>query len=314
MALAPLSDVTDAPFRRIIAKYGKPDVMYTEFVSCGGLQSSGKEKLMHNLLYTEGERPIVAQIFGARPENFEKTAKLVAGLGFDGIDINMGCPDKSILKQGAGAALINTPELAVQVIEATKRGAPNLPISVKTRIGFNKNELERWIPELLKTGLAAITVHARTKKQMSKVSAQWANIARAVELRNESGKETLIIGNGDVKDVEDGRHKCAQTGADGAMLGRAIFGNPWLFNKCMNKEDIPVEEVLGVMVEHAKLFEELLGGVKSFSVMKKHFKAYIPPVPEARKLRIKLMDTENVEEVKEHVKEFITSLPKRESH
>jgi tRNA-dihydrouridine synthase len=153
LVLAPLADVTDAAFRRVIAKYGKPDVMWTEFVSADGLiraTEEGKKKLMTDLIYTKEERPIVAQLFGGHEEYMEKAVKLCADLGFDGIDINMGCPDKSVEKQGGGAAMIKNPENARTVIRAAKRGAPQLPISLKTRLGYNKDELETWLPELLK--------------------------------------------------------------------------------------------------------------------------------------------------------------------
>ncbi|MES2006933.1 MAG: tRNA-dihydrouridine synthase family protein, partial [Patescibacteria group bacterium] len=232
--LAPLANVTDAAFRRIIAKYGKPDVLWTEFVSADGLikaTSEGKAKLMRDLLFTEAERPIVAQLFTSNPETMEAAAKLCQGLGFDGIDINMGCPDKSIEKQGAGAKLITTPDRAREVIRAAKRGAPNLPVSVKTRLGYNKDILEEWLPVLLAEELAALTLHARTRKEMSKVPAHWDRVKRAVEIRNELGSKTLIIGNGDALNMEDARKKAAESGADGVMLGRAIFGTPWLFSE-----------------------------------------------------------------------------------
>lgn len=299
--LAPMADVTDMAFRRLIAKYGKPDVTWTEFVSADGLMSAGREVLLNDLKFTEGERPIVAQLFTANSEKMEGAARLCQDLGFDGIDINMGCPDKSIEKQGAGAALIRNPKIAKDVIRAAKRGAPNLPISVKTRIGYNKDELDMWIPELLEEGLSALTVHARTRKEMSLVPARWDTVARAVALRDRAGVDTLIIGNGDVKDLVDAREKVKQTGADGIMLGRAIFGNPWLF-----QEKIPAtDEKLKVMVEHTKLYEELLGNIKSFAIMKKHYKAYVNGFDGAKELRIELMEAENAKKVEVIVNKFL---------
>ena len=230
--LAPMADVTDAAFRRVIAKYGKPDVMWTEFVSADGLAlapEEGRKKLLTHLMYSESERPIVAQFFTSTPEHMKKAAELASELGFDGIDINMGCPDRAVEKQGAGAALMKNPKLARELMRAAKEGAPSLPLSVKTRIGFNKNELETWLPELLAEEPAAITVHARTRKEMSKVPAQWEMVKRAVEIRDELKSKTLILGNGDVFDLTDAKNKATETGADGIMLGRAIFGNPWLF-------------------------------------------------------------------------------------
>ena len=237
MVLAPMADVTDPAFRRIIAKYGKPDVMWTEFVSADGLFMGGYEHLIKDLAFTEEERPIIAQFFTSKPEMMEKAGELAVKLGFDGVDINMGCPDKSIEKQGAGAAHIKNPKLAQEIILALKRGAGDLPVSVKTRIGYNKNELETWLPVLLETNPAVITIHARTRKEMSLVPARWEHIKRAVEIRDSfvdsTGKksETLIFGNGDVTDLEDAEEKVKETGCDGGMLGRAIFGNPWRFSR-----------------------------------------------------------------------------------
>ena len=202
MVLAPMADVTDAAFRRIIAKYGKPDVMWTEFVSADGLFLGGYDSLIRDLEFSETERPIVAQFFTSKPEMMKKAAELATKLGFDGIDINMGCPDKSIEKQCAGAAMIKDPKLAREVIRAAKEGSveaakisgrPPLPVSVKTRLGFNKNEIETWLPELLAEEPVVITIHARTRKEMSKVAAHWDQIKRAVEIRNELKLRLLFL-------------------------------------------------------------------------------------------------------------------------
>ncbi|MCA9359223.1 tRNA-dihydrouridine synthase family protein, partial [Candidatus Kaiserbacteria bacterium] len=320
-----MADVTDAPFRRMIAKYsahkradgtvGGPDVMWTEFVAGDGLVRAtpeGKEKLMADLIYVEEERPIVAQLFTSNPEHMEYAAKLVRELGFDGVDINMGCPDRSIEKQGCGSAMIKNPDNAKEIIRAAKRGAKmgevdGIPVSVKTRLGYYEDELERWLPAILEESPAAITLHARTRKDMSKVAARWERIKRAVEIRNELKSETLIIGNGDVLSLEDGRRKAELSGADGVMVGRALFGNPWFFHPSkklpvrltvlptsgvdrdkIHEQDvsddsfeyITLEERLRVMIEHTKLFEEILP-FKNFSIMKKHYKAYINSFPGA---------------------------------
>ncbi len=321
VVLAPMADVTDAPFRRMIAKYsahtrgdgttGGPDVMWTEFVSADGLcraTEEGKKKLMADLVYSEEERPIVAQLFSSKPEHMEAAAKLCSELGFDGIDINMGCPDRSIEKQGCGAAMIKNPESAREVIRAAKRGVEaggkSIPVSVKTRVGYNKDELETWLPVLLEESPAVITVHARTRKEMSKVPAQWERVARAVSLRNEMGKDTLIFGNGDVISIEDARHKCEATGADGAMLGRAIFGNPWLFHPEKDLSNVTLHERFRVMLEHTKLFEELLS-FKNFAIMKKHYKAYVNGFPGAHELRALLMEAKRSEEVEVVVNTFL---------
>ncbi len=305
LVLAPMADVTDPAFRRIIAAKGKPDVMWTEFVSADGLARApepGHSKLMRDLLFTPGEHPIVAQFFTATPEHLRQAAELAVTLGFDGVDINMGCPDKAVERQGAGAALIKNPQLARELIRAAKAGAPSLPVSVKTRIGWNKNELDTWLPELLAEMPAVITIHARTRKEMSKVPAQWGEVKRAVEIRDEIQKElpvgerTLIFGNGDVLTITDAKIKAAATGADGVMLGKAIFGNPWLFSN-RDLATVSVPERLTALAEHVRLFKDLLGDIKNFAIMKKHFKAYINGWDGAVELRAKLMDATSAEEV-----------------
>ena len=322
VVLAPMADVTDAAFRRMIAKYsahkrgdgtmGGPDVMWTEFVSADGLMRApeeGKKKLLADLMFAEEERPIVAQLFTSVPEHMEGAAALCRELGFDGIDINMGCPDRTIEKQGCGAAMIKTPNIARDIIRAAKRGATgvdrSIPVSVKTRIGYNKNELETWLPVLLSEEPEAITVHARTRKEMSKVPARWEHVARAVEIRNELKSRTLILGNGDVISVADAYAKCDATGADGAMLGRAIFGNPWLFHPERDLATLPLSERFRVMVEHTKLFEELLPH-KNFAIMKKHYKAYVHGFPCAHELRNELMTLKTSNEIEKVVNRWMS--------
>lgn len=321
--MAPMADVTDAAFRRVIAKYGKPDVMWTEFVSADGLalapdlpagpgrRESGRKKLLKDLEYSESERPIVAQFFTSTPANMRLAAQLAANLGFDGIDINMGCPDRGIEKQGAGAAMIKSPERALEVIEAAKIG---LPVSVKTRIGFNVVEIETWISTLLKANLAALTIHLRTRKEMSKIPAHWEYMKRIIELRNKFAPETLILGNGDVKDLSEARLRIEETGCDGVMIGKGIFGNPWLFaNLAQIKSGGQIEhpsealakgDRLRVLIEHTKLFEQLLPH-KSFAIMKKHFKAYIAGFEGAAELRNKLMNANNAQEVASIINRYL---------
>ena len=343
LCLAPMADVTDAAFRHIIAKVSKEKpkapfeeiskkdafgfsstyVTYTEFVSADGLikaSESGRKKLLKDLEYSEIEKPIIAQFFTSQPEMMEKAAALAIELGFNGVDINMGCPDKSIEKQGAGAALMKSPKLAREIIIAAKQGVKNkIPVSVKTRLGYNRDELESWLPELLTENPAAIIIHARTRKEMSKAPAKWERIKKAVEIRDEVSKgvfwdrgisktpfdtsKTLIIGNGDIEDVNDAIKKCEESGVDGAMLGRAVFGNPWLFAGY----EPGLEERLQVLVEHTKLFEEKFKGVKSFAIMKKHFKEYLKG-PSLRDLKYKLMRTENAREIEEIVKNYLPVL------
>jgi nifR3 family TIM-barrel protein len=334
-AVAPMADVTDAAFRRMLAKYGKPDVMWTEFVAADGLVRAtpeGKAKLMADLIYSGEERPVVAQLFSSNEEHMEYAAGLCRELGFDGIDINMGCPDRSIEKQGCGSAMIKTPAVAQAIIRAAKRGAQDISVSVKTRVGYHKDEIDTWIPALLAEQPAALTIHARTRKEMSKAPAQWERVARVVGLRDQLAPETLIIGNGDILSLDDARHKVAETGADGAMVGRALFGNPWFFHPTkrlpirlnslptsgVDREKIithdtsdnsldyvSLEERLLVMVEHTKLFVELLPH-KNFAVMKKHYKAYVNGFYGAAELRRELMEQNSADDVEQVVHAFLT--------
>jgi nifR3 family TIM-barrel protein len=308
MVLAPMADVTDAAFRRIIAEKGKPDVMWTEFVSADGLARApeeGRKKLLLDLIYSEKERPIVAQFFTSAPEHMKKAAELARELGFDGIDINMGCPDKGVEKQGAGSCLIKTPEVARALIRAAKEGAGDLPVSVKTRVGYNKPELESWLPELLKEEPAVVTLHARTRKEMSKVPAQWEHVKRAVEIRDELGSKTLIFGNGDVKNLAEARKRVEETGCDGVMLGRAIFGNPWCFN---DGYEADLKERLETLSKHIALYDELLGHAKNFAIMKKHFKSYIGSFEGAAEFRNTLLNSQNALEAREIIDNFLGSL------
>lgn len=312
-----MADVTDASFRRLFAQYGKPDVTWTEFVSADGLVRApddnpdvngitSKGKLLRDLLYTDAERPIVAQLFSSKPEMMEQAAALVQSLGFDGIDINMGCPDKNIEKQGCGAAMIKNPTRAGEIIAAAKRGAPKLPISVKTRIGFNRlEEFEPWVRFLLEQDIACLTLHWRTRKEMSLVPAHWEYAPHAVALRNEIAPHTVLLGNGDVTSRHDAEQKCLETGVDGVMVGRGIFGNPWFFNRHISRDtDISIAERLSVMIEHTKLFEELLPH-KNFATMKKHYKAYVEGFDGAKELRLALMEAENSGEVAQIVQAFL---------
>lgn len=308
-ALAPMDDVTDYPFRTMLTRHGKPDVMWTEFVSADGLlHPVGRQALLPKLEFDpEAERPIVAQIFSALPEKVRQAAYLIADLGFDGVDINMGCPDKAINDQGAGAALIKTPSLAAELVIAAKEGVSShhrpIPVSVKTRIGWNKDELETWLPVLLESKPAAITVHARTRKEMSKVPARWDRVARAVEMAKGTG--ILIIGNGDVTDFADGKAKAGETGADGIMIGRASLGNQWVFNP--RKRSVTVEEKLRALVEHAELFERFYGQGRKFEVMRKFSKAYATGFDGAKDLRISLMEARDAAQIGEIIGEFLGS-------
>lgn len=307
--LAPMANVTDAAFRTMIAKYGKPDVMWTEFVSADGLISAGKKRLLVDLKYSEKERPIVAQLFTGHPEAMEKAAKIIRKLKFDGLDINMGCPDKAVEKQGGGAAMIKDRKNALAVLEAAREGFGG-PVSVKTRLGYNKVDMD-WLRFILEQKVPALTVHLRTRKEMSLVPAHWELMPDILKLRDQVSPGTLVIGNGDVISWKDANGWYASTDCDGVMIGRGIFGKPWLFSDYAMVSERPPLVRLKILMEHAKLFEKMYCGrkrIKGFDVMKKHFKAYVSGWDGAKELRVKLMETKNAKEVKKVVGDYLLAL------
>ncbi len=306
--MAPMADVTDPAFRALVAKCGKPDIFWTEFVSADGLYYTREVKkipdaenpLMRDLRFSEAERPIVAQIFSSKPEMITYAVKLVAELGFDGVDINMGCPDKAIERQGCGAAMIKTPKLAQEIIRVAKE-ASHLPVSVKTRIGYNTEMLDEWLSALLEAEPAAITLHLRTRKEMSLVSARWDLMKKAVAIRNKLAPHIPLLGNGDVKDLEDAKQKVVESGCDGAMIGRGMFGNPWVFAG-RKLEETPLAEKLAALAELAHGFEALTPK-KNFAILKKHIKAFVTGFDGAAELRAKLMETETADALVSVIKE-----------
>lgn len=300
VVMAPMADVTDVAFRALVAKQGAPDVFWTEFVSADGLyhtreiqkMKDEENPLMRDLLIGEGQRPIVAQIFSSKPEMIAYATKLVAAKGFDGVDINMGCPDRAIERQGCGSAMIKTPEVACAIIRAAK-AASDLPVSVKTRVGYNKESLDEWLPVLLEETPAAITLHLRTRKQMSLVPADWELMKKAVEIRDRINPDVLLIGNGDIQNLDEARAKIAESGCDGAMIGRGMFGNPWVFAGTSRSN---LEEKLTALIELAHTFEKITPP-KSFAILKKHIKAFVTGFDGAAHLRAQLMELESATEL-----------------
>lgn len=297
--LAPMAEVTDPVFRRMVAKYGKPDVLYTEFVSAEGLMSRGREMLLHDLQFHKSERPIVAQIFDDDPDVCARATEYICTLGFDGVDINMGCPDRAVMKQGAGAALIDEPKRAIAIIKAMKRAAGKIPVSIKTRLGVKHDTLDEWLPRLLEAEPAAIIIHGRTAKELSLVPARWERIGHAAKLAAGSG--IRIIGNGDVASREDGYARCREHGLGGFMAGRAAIGNPYFFSR---RDNITLAERLKVMCEHARLFEKLMPW-KPFVHVRKHLAKYASGVRDIKTLRVELMAAQNAKEVTAAAKHFL---------
>lgn len=304
-ALAPMEDVTDTVFRQIIDKYAPAELYFTEFTSVDALLSEkGKESAMQRLRFDRSERPIIAQIWGTNPKYFAKSAELIEKLGFDGIDINMGCPVRDIVKTGACSALINNHKLAASLISATRQST-NLPISVKTRLGTDQIQTEEWVGFLLKQGLDAIALHGRTAKEMSKSEVHWDEIAKAVRLRDQIAPQTLILGNGDVLSHAEGLEKVDKYRLDGVMIGRGVFQNLFVFSG-KSFTELSQAEKFKIMQEHIELFDKTWGTKKNYNILKKFFKIYISGVDGASDMRIKFMETKNAAQALVIIKEFLS--------
>lgn len=349
IGLSPMDAVTDSPFRFITAKYGKPDFMFTEFVHVMGICLAG-DNLLHSFHYDEMQRPIIAQIYGKEPEYFYHAAKLMCHLGYDGVDINMGCPAKNVASSGSGAGLIRTPELAKEIVIATRQGVTDyfqtkkltglkdrviqhinetqwiqelisknsnkdisnspystpLPVSVKTRTGYDQPITEQWISSLCEVKPDWITIHGRTLKQMYTGYANWDEIKKGVDVAKSYG--IPVIANGDIKTSDDFAKVIETTGAKGALLGRTTFGNPWIFNEVRNSnsatslhtelpQKVSKEELFKVMIEHTQKFVELYPEPKAFVQMRKHLGWYISGLDNANELRSQLVRVSSLSDV-----------------
>jgi nifR3 family TIM-barrel protein len=313
LALAPMEDVSDSVFRQIIASCAKPDIFFTEFMSCDGFLSAGHDQVAKRLTFDSSEHPVIAQIWGYNPQHFYATAKILPTLGFDGIDINMGCPQKNVVKDGACAALITNQSLAKEIIQAVKDGVQAsgvpIPVSVKTRIGYKTIDTEKWISFLLSCGLDALIVHGRTAKEMSKVPAHWDEIEKAVRIKDCMSADTVILGNGDVPDAENAVMKCAQYGTDGAMIGRGVFDNPWAFDRSPEPHIPAADELLLLCKKHLQLHEKIWGKKKNYETLKKFFKMYIRGFDRASEFRIRAMNTTRPDEMYTLLDEIMLFLP-----
>jgi len=297
--LAPMEDVTDTVFRQIIKNTYPPDLFFTEFTNVEGMASAGDKIVTQRLRFTRQEKPLIAQIWGKKPEHFLQAAKRIVALGFDGIDINMGCPEKSIVKNGCCAALINNPSLAHEIIEATKEGAGTLPVSVKTRIGYSSVVIETWIPFLLSHNLAALTIHGRTAQEMSQVPCHWDRIGECVNLRNSLNPQTLIIGNGDILSKKQGMENIDLYGVDGIMIGRGIFADPYIFSGNSTWSEASVEQKITLLQTHVELYKSTWGTTKPANILKKYIKIYIQGFEGASELRATLMETTTLDDLLE---------------
>lgn len=309
-ALAPMDDVTDTVFRRIVSGCAGPDLFFTEFVNVDGLQSPGRLRLIKKLRFTAGEMPLIAQIWGKNPENFYKTAQQIAdgtfakefglpeGANFAGIDLNMGCPVKDVVKSGCCSALMNDRGLAVEIIKATRGGAAGkLPVSVKTRIGFNEIDYT-WHELLLRQKLNMLTIHGRTRKDMSKLPADWNAIGHIRELRDSLSPDTLIVGNGDIETREQGLKLAEEHKLDGVMIGRGIFHDPYVFAEQSPWPEMSKRQKLDLYTKHVKLFVNTWGDDgPPIQVLNKFCKIYISGFDGAKDLREKLMAARSADEL-----------------
>jgi tRNA-dihydrouridine synthase len=300
-----MEGASDTVFRQIVAECGNPGVMFSEFVNVDGLFSAGAAKVAERLRFEEVERPMVAQLWGLETENFQRAGELMVELGFDGVDINMGCPERKVIKSGACAALINDQQLAGEIIEAVKKGVRGrIAVSVKTRIGFSSIVSEQWGGFLLEQGIDALIIHGRTVKEKSLVPAHWEEIGKVVKLRDRLGMATAIIGNGDVMDLDEANRQVEQWGVDGVMIGRGVFRDPWVFSKTKSFALASKEDKLAVLSKHIGLFDEVWGGVKNYHELKRFYKVYVRGFAGANRLREKLMETRSIEEVTKVLEEI----------
>ena len=360
LGLAPMDGVTDATFRRVVAAQGRPDITFTEFTNVSDV-CRGPEHLLSSLIYSESERPIVAQLYGKDPDLFYRAAQVVCELGFDGLDVNMGCPSKNVASSGSGAALIKTPDLAHAILQAAQQGLDDwaagqaietlgfkpsrieliqtmnhlragvpavprrlLPLSIKTRLGFDCSVVEGWVEHLLETGPAAITLHGRTLQQMYRGAADWSAIAAAAKVAQ--GTETLILGNGDLHTLVDAARRIAESRVQGVLVGRGTLGAPWFFREkeqarqAMREQadlsdlaatawepQISVDQRMRVMLDHARQYESI-AGLERFRSIRKHLGWYCKGFPHAAAMRSQMFQVCNVPDVERVVAEFCRHL------
>lgn len=306
--LAPMDDVTETVFRQIVQECAPADLYFTEFVNVDGLQSPGRPKLLKKLRFVATEGPLVAQLWGLNPDNFEVVARQIAdgslahelglpdGINFSGIDINMGCPAKSEVNNGACSALIKNPELAGKIIRAVQKGAGDMPVSVKTRLGFNEVDFS-WHEFLLGHNLAMLSVHFRTRKEMSKVPAHWDDAEEIVKLRDKISPHTKLVGNGDVLNRQHGELLAKKYGLDGIMIGRGVFSDPYVFARISPWEGKTREERTALFRQHVTLFRDTWQqNERPLHTLNKFCKVYISGFDGAKELRERIMASETAEE------------------
>ena len=306
--LAPMEDVTDVVFRHVVSAAARPDVFFTEFTkTVSYCHPDGKQSVRGRLTFTEDEQPIVAHIWGDVPEYFRQMSIDMAEAGFSGIDINMGCPVPNVASKGKGAGLINRPDVATEIVQATKAGG--LPVSVKTRLGYTYvDEWRDWLTHILEQDIANLSIHLRTRKEMSNYPAHWELIPEIKQLRDEVAPDTLLTINGDIPDRQTGLELSEKYGIDGVMIGRGIFKNPFAFEK--EPREHTVKELLDLLRLHLDLFDEYSKKEpRLFKPLRRFFKIYVREFKGASELRHRLMETESTDEVRAMIDEFVQQNP-----
>ncbi|MFC7366629.1 MULTISPECIES: tRNA dihydrouridine synthase [Bhargavaea] len=301
--LAPMEDVTDVVFRHVVADAGRPDVFFTEFTNSDSYcHPEGINSVRGRLLFTEDEQPMVAHIWGDKPEYFRQMSIGMAEMGFSGLDINMGCPVPNVATRGKGSGLILRPDTAAELIQAAKAGG--LPVSVKTRLGFNEvDEWQEWLAHILEQDIANLSIHLRTRKEMSQVDAHWELIPEIKELRDRVAPDTLLTINGDIPDRQKGIELVEKYGVDGVMIGRGIFKNPFAFEK--EQKEHSTKEYLDLLRLHLDLHDQYIGEIpRSVTALHRFFKIYVKGFHGAGSLRNQLMQTKSTDEVRALLDQF----------
>ena len=301
--LVPMEDVTDVVFRHVVSEAGRPDVFFTEFTNTESFcHPEGVHSVRGRLTFTEDEQPIVAHIWGDKPEHFREMSIGMAEMGFKGIDLNMGCPVPNVATKGKGSGLIQRPETAAEIIQAAKAGG--LPVSVKTRLGYSDiDEWKDWLTHVFEQDIANLSIHLRTRKEMSKVDAHWELIGEIKKVRDAIAPDTLLTINGDIPDRKTGLELAEKYGIDGVMIGRGIFQNPYAFEK--EPKEHTSEELLGLLRLHLNLFDKYTKEEpRQFKPLRRFFKVYVRGIKGAGELRHQLMSTSTTDEVRTLLDEF----------
>ncbi|HHO5208537.1 TPA: tRNA dihydrouridine synthase [Staphylococcus aureus] len=301
--LAPMEDVTDIVFRHVVSEAARPDVFFTEFTNTESFcHPEGIHSVRGRLTFSEDEQPMVAHIWGDKPEQFRETSIQLAKMGFKGIDLNMGCPVANVAKKGKGSGLILRPDVAAEIIQATKAGG--LPVSVKTRLGYYEiDEWKDWLKHVFEQDIANLSIHLRTRKEMSKVDAHWELIEAIKNLRDEIAPNTLLTINGDIPDRKTGLELAEKYGIDGVMIGRGIFHNPFAFEK--EPREHTSKELLDLLRLHLSLFNKYeKDEIRQFKSLRRFFKIYVRGIRGASELRHQLMNTQSIAEARALLDEF----------